>query len=525
MKKIIISFFCLVFFPLLSQADILNPGPIVRIYNNSFEFVREFYAYDENLKIGVNVVVADFNNDQKVEIITAPQAGGGPEIRIFDIEGQVINNGWFAFSDSFRGGVNLAAGDVNGDQIPELITTQANQGQAWVKVYSLAKKEPKIISEFLAYPDFFEGGAYVTAGDINHDGKDEIITGAGYGGGPQVRIFNAHGKNLGLDFFPFPEDYHGGVTVAAGDLNNNGLAEIVVGQAYAAQAWVKVYQADAKTIISEFKAFPDAALYGVSLSVANTDKNKKSEIIASPGSGGGPQIRIFDASGKNINNFFGTDENFRGKTATNYYSGNYFITLAPIKAKRIITGPRIALTFDDGYNSGNGSLYKILSVLKKHNLQVTFFLLGDFIEKYPTEFQAIIADGHEIGNHSYGHPLFTLLTEAQIKQEIDSSENIMAQYGVNPWPVFRYPYGGHNAYTDAVIASLGYKYYQWTASTGDTGPNKSTQSAINGALYNLKDKGIILAHCQSDTTAAGLETIITAIQNAGYSIVKISELE
>lgn len=523
MKKNILLFIIFFLLPIIIQAEILNPGPIVLVSTDSKDY--DFYAYDKNYTFGVNAVIADFNNDNKKEIITAPQAGGGPQVKIFNINGELINSGWFAFAQDFRGGVNLAAGDVNGDKFPELIVAQAGNGQAWVKIYNLKNlNQPKLISEFLAFPDFFEGGAYIAAGDINKDGKDEIIAGAGLGGGPQVRVFNEKGKDLGLSFFPFPEDYQGGVAVAAGDVDGDKIDEIVVGQAYGAESWVKVYESDAKKIISEFKAFPDGALYGVTISVNNVDNKKKQIIFIGPGSGGGPQVKQFDQYGKNLGNKFVWDESFRGKTNYNCYQKYCLATLALLPIKKIITGPRVALTFDDGYNSSNGSLYKILSILKEHNLQVTFFLLGDFIQKYPTEFQAIIAAGHEIGNHSYSHALFTIISEAQIKQELESSENLLKQYNIIAKPIFRYPYGGHNAYTDSIIAKLGYNYYQWTASTGDTGPNKSTQSSINGALYNLKDQGIILAHCQSDATAAGLDTIIHAIQNAGYSIVKISQL-
>lgn len=525
MKKFVVIFLFF-FIPVLLKADVLQPGPLVRIYDHEYNFVREYYAYDQNLNIGVNAVMDDFNNDKTTEIITAPQAGGGPQIRIFNLEGKVINNGWFAFSESFRGGVNLAKGDINGDGAMDLIAAQASQGQAWVKVYDLTKKDPRIISEFLAYPEFFEGGAFVAAGDIDKNGKDEIITGAGFGGGPQVRAFNKKGECVGVSFFPFPNDYSGGVTVASGDVDGDGTDEIIMGQAYAAQAWVKVYESDAKSIISEFNAFSSDRQYGATVSVADINKDNKEEIIIGPGSGGGPQARIFNAEGKNLSNFFAYDESFRGKTAINYYDNNFIATVAPLAIKRIIKGPKVALTFDDGYGSPAGSFNKILDTLKAHNLQVTFFLLGNWMVSHPAEVKRIAADGHEIGNHSFHHPLFTRLSEAQIRNEVLSTENLIKQItGIDPKPNFRYPYGGHNAYTDAVIAQLGYKYYQWTASTGDTGANKSVQSSVNGALWNLHDGGIILAHCQSDATAAGLDTIIHAIENSGYSIVKISELD
>lgn len=510
----------LLLLPIMSQAEAL-PGPVVRIYDQDHTFLREWYAYDEQLTIGVNAVAADMTGDGQVEVITAPQAGATPYLKVFSLAGELLNPGWFAFAEDFRGGVNLATGDLTGDGVVDLIVAQASSGQAWVKAYDLTDTEPRVITEFLAYPETFEGGAYVAVGDLTGDGRAEIITGAGAGGGPQVRVFDHQGEWTGLAWFPFPEDFRGGVTVAAGNLNKDATDELVVGQASAAQAWVKVYDSDGQRIISTFKAYPAEVQYGVTIAVA--DK----KIITGPGSDGGPQLREFTVQGKNLTNWFGYDETFRGQTTAHYNSDRqrYVVTVAPLKSKPIITGPKVALTFDDGYSSTSGSFDKILATLKARNVRVTFFLLGDWIEDHPTEMRRIIADGHEVANHSYNHPLFTLLTEAQIRNEVLSTEALIKQFGVDPKPNFRYPYGGHNAYTDAILASLGYLYWSWTASTGDSGPNDTVTGVRNGALFNLHDGGIILAHVSSDSVAAALDGIITTIQQAGYTIVPVSYLD
>lgn len=509
----------LAFTPALGQAASL-PGPLIRIYNQDHVFLREWYAYDEQLTSGVNAVVADVTGDGQVEVMTAPQAGAAPYVKVFSLAGELLNPGWFAFSEDFRGGINLTTGDLTGDGVDDLIAAQASGGQAWIKAYDLTGTKPRIITEFLAYPETFEGGAYVAAGDLDGDGRAEIITGAGAGGGPQVRVFDRHGVWTGLAWFPFPEDFRGGVTVAAGNLNRDDTDEIVVGQAKDAQAWVKVYDSDGQRIISTFKAYPAEVQYGVTVHVA--DK----KVVAGPGSDGGPQVREFTAHGQNVANWFGYDEAFRGQTTVQYNPDRqrYVVTVAPIKRDPVILGPKVALTFDDGYSSPSGSFNKILDVLKAHNVHVTFFLLGDWIEDHPTEMRRIIADGHEVGNHSYNHPLFTRLSEEQIRNEVLSTETLIKQFGVDPKPNFRYPYGGHNAYTDAIITSLGYHYWPWTASTGDTGPNDSVTGVRNGALANLHDGDIILAHVSSDSVATALDDIITTIQHAGYSIVKVSQL-
>jgi peptidoglycan/xylan/chitin deacetylase (PgdA/CDA1 family) len=524
-KRIFIFIFITILLPFACHA-LESPGSLVRIFNSEKEFVREFYIYDQNLKFGVNALAEDFNGDKKVELITVPQQGGGPQIMVQNLRGKLLLPGFFVFSEDYRGGVNIASGDVNGDGVKDLIVMPATEASTWVKVYSLKKNKIKIILEFEAYSGF-TGGAYIASGDVNGDGKDEIITGAGKGGGPQVIVFNNQGEAI-KNFFAYPDDFKGGVAVAAGDIDKDDKDEIIVGQASDAPAWVKVYECDVSSVISEFQAYPGEVNYGVTLQTGDFNSDGKDEIITGTANMGGPQVRIFNKKGKNLDNFFAYNENFRGNTKTifNEQKKIFVSTFSLGNNRRIITGPKVALTFDDGYSSPNGSFNKILDVLKAHDLQVTFFLLGDWIEDHPSEMQRIINDGHEIGNHSYNHPLFTILSEAQIRNEVISNENLIKQFGVDPKPVFRYPYGGHNAYTDAVLASLGYKYWQWTASTGDTGPNKNDYNAVLwGALAGLHDGSIILAHCANDTTASALDQIINTIQNAGYNIVKISELD
>ena len=521
--KIVLVLACLAV-PKFSKAT-PAPGPLVSLFNDQYQLIESFYAYDKTAPFGVNAVAADIDNDGKIEIITAPQSNGEPQIKVFTLAGQLLFPGWLAFSEDFRGGVNLATGDVNGDNIPELIAAQASAGQAWLKIYSLKNNKPKLLANFLAYSETFQGGAFVTTGDLNNDGKAEIITGAGVGGGPQVRVFDQAGHWTGQTLFPFPADYHGGVTVAVGDINNDTNNELIVGQATKAQAWLKIYGAQLKKVLATFKAYPDTMFGGVNVSILEK-KHQADKIITAPGSNSGANVRVFYQTGKMIGSFFGYDESFHGKTTVSFIPkiNNFIVTVAP-SPKRYITGPKIALTFDDGYSSPQGSFNRILATLKAHNLQVTFFMLGDWIEKHPSEFQQLINDGHEIGNHSYNHPAFTSLTATQMRNEITAAELLMNRFGVNPWPNFRYPYGSHNVFTDQVVTSLGYRYWPWTASTGDTGQNRNNiQAVTNGALYNLHDGGVILAHCSSNATAAALDNIINVIEHSGYTIVKVSEL-
>ena len=99
--------------------------------------IGSFLAYAPTLGTGVNVVVCDLNNDGINEIITAPQRGGGPHVRVFNNYGIAQSNGTFVYTEDFRGGVNLACGDVSGDQQDEPMTFPGAGGGPHVRIWNL----------------------------------------------------------------------------------------------------------------------------------------------------------------------------------------------------------------------------------------------------------------------------------------------------------------------------------------------------------------------------------------------------
>lgn len=204
----------------------MTGGPQIRVYNGNGKILSQFFAFDKNFKGGVNVAAGDVNGDGKAEIITGSGKTGGPQVRVFNESGKPL---WqvVAFANDFRGGVDVAAGDVDGDNRAEVVVSQISSGQAWVKIYRADAKNT-LLSNFLAYPKEFLGGTYVAAADLNNDKKAEIITGAGVGGAPQVRLFSGQGVWLGNQAFVYARDYTGGVKIAAKDLNLDSKAEIIV---------------------------------------------------------------------------------------------------------------------------------------------------------------------------------------------------------------------------------------------------------------------------------------------------------
>ena len=182
--------------------------PQVKLFTPQKTVLKSFFAYASTFNGSVMVAAGDVTGDGVTDIVTGAGAGGGPHVRIFNREGHVLNQ-FFAYDQTKRFGVNVAVGNVDGSLPSEIITAPAAGGPPEVKVYS---GSGETLGSWLAYDPNFSGGVHLAAGDIDGDGVDEIITGAGPGGNPQVRIFDAQGS-LRSEFLAHDSAYRGGVRV------------------------------------------------------------------------------------------------------------------------------------------------------------------------------------------------------------------------------------------------------------------------------------------------------------------------
>lgn len=197
----------------------------VFIYNSNGTLHASFYPYTENYRGGVNIAIGDLENDGSIEIVTGTEAGGGAHVRVFNADGVLINPGFFAYDEVYRGGVNVAVGDLNGDGTREIICGAGLQGGPHVRIFN---KDGKLINPgFFAYDINFRGGVNVASGDVNGDGIDEIITGPGYGGLPEIKVWNNDGVQLTSPFLALESSAKVGVKVSTADLDNDGIDEII----------------------------------------------------------------------------------------------------------------------------------------------------------------------------------------------------------------------------------------------------------------------------------------------------------
>ncbi len=196
----------------------------VEIYDDNGDLHARFAPYTETYDQGINISVGDIESDGSIEIVTGTENGGGPQVRVFNQDGVLINPGFFAYAENFRGGVNVTIGDLNGDNIKEIVCGAGYTGGPHIRVF---KKDGTLINPgFFAYDERFRGGVNVAAADVDGDGIDDIVTGPGLGGEPEARVYDKDG-NLKSSFEVFDSTKRKGLEVAASDLDNDGIAEII----------------------------------------------------------------------------------------------------------------------------------------------------------------------------------------------------------------------------------------------------------------------------------------------------------
>jgi hypothetical protein len=208
------------------------------------------------------------------------------------------------FDDGFAGEVRAVPADVNADGYGDLIVALGPGGGPRVRVFdgrSLALR-----AEFLAFEDDFRGGVYVAATDVNRDGCADVVVGAGEGGGSRVRVFDSVTGAPLADFFAFEEGFRGGVRVAGGDVDADGVGEVVVGAGPGAGPRVVVFEVAAGvTPVQSFWAYEQSFTGGVYVAATNFPfffssgfaPGIAADIVTGPGDGGGPVVRVFPGSG------------------------------------------------------------------------------------------------------------------------------------------------------------------------------------------------------------------------------------
>ena len=185
--------------------------------------------------------------------------------------------------------------------------------------------------------------------------------------------------------------------------------------------------------------------------------------------------------------------------------------------------PQVALSFDAAW--GNEDTAQIMDILAKHNVKVTFFMTGGWVESFPEDVKYIASQGHDLGNHSENHKNMSQLSDEEIRSELQKVHDKVKTLTGQDMTLFRPPYGDYDDQVITVSRDMGYYPVQWDVDSLDW-KDYGTESIIKTVLNHkhLGNGSIILMHNGAKYTPAALDAVITGLQDAGYELVPISQL-
>jgi hypothetical protein len=283
------------------------PG-LVRVYSQFQTLVRAFDPFPGFLG-GIRVATGDLTGDGVDDIVAAAGSGAQPAVVAYNGATFQEMYRFFAYDVFFQGGSYVDIGDVNGDGFGDIITGAGAGAGPHVKAFSgLNGRE---IRSFFAPASVGNFGAMVSSIDIDNDGVSEIAVAGATGGTGIVHVLNPFTGAPRLSFNPFGAGFQGGVSLASGDFNPDGIDEIIIGSATGSSRTI-VIDLVAGQVLSDFLSFDPAFQGGVQVASTDLEGDGFEEIIVISGFGAPGHVRRFGPTLNTINQFFAFDFAFTG---------------------------------------------------------------------------------------------------------------------------------------------------------------------------------------------------------------------
>jgi autotransporter-associated beta strand protein len=285
-----------------------GPGGVARItrFTPNGDYVTTVTPFNFDFRGGVRVAATDLDNDGFTETIqgTGPGTRNMVTVMTGNAPFESVMTQFFPFEASYTGGIFVTTGFIDGDNVPDIIVTPDQSGGPRVQVYR--GTDFVKIADFFGIDDpNFRGGARAAAGDINGDGVDDLVIAAGFGGGPRIATFN--GKAIAVnspqklfgDFFAFEQTLRNGVFVAVGDVNGDGRADIFAGGGPGGGPRITAFSG--KTLIQNGTLNPLVNFFagdpnnrgGIRLAVKDVDGDNRADLVVGAGEKAGSRVTIY----------------------------------------------------------------------------------------------------------------------------------------------------------------------------------------------------------------------------------------
>ncbi len=320
------------------QAAVAN-GVATASYTLPGGTLPDFYSIEADFNPGVELLTANTGangllrvNPQKLYAAGAG-TGSGAGVKVYNPDNSV--NFTANPLNSATTGARVAMADVTGDGVDDLVVGAGPGGPSTVVVID-GRTQAEVV-RFLAFEPTFTGGVYVAAGDIDGDGKAEVIVSPDQGGGPVVAVYRGSALATGtatelVRYFGITDDsFRGGARPAVGDVNGDGVLDVVVSAGFLGGPRIQVWSGAVlatgtkpSTSLANFFAFEDTLRNGCFVSAGDVNGDGFADLIFGGGPGGGPRVRIADGKALLAAGGFGTLDNpsVAGLTIANFFAGN-----------------------------------------------------------------------------------------------------------------------------------------------------------------------------------------------------------
>lgn len=374
------------FFPSVAWAHAYHPIPVKPEYQRpadviswsaDFKGKTTFPTFEKSHQSGGFLAAGDLDADGVDEVIVGSGPGRSAEIRIYNVEGQLLRRFW-PYPSSFKGGVRVAAGDMDGDGRAEIAAAPGPGMEPRLKLFDGLGKE-KVKGGALAYAASLQVGVRLVAADINRDGTAEIVSAPGPGGRSHVRTFDGALKPTETDFFAFGGEMMDGVSVAA--LRSAEGPWLAVAPESWTTSTVRLFKPGRIEPEFEFSPFADASSsrLGLTLAAFDADGDGQDELVASRNGQAEPEIRIFDRRGWELGRYLVQDPDYRGALSfAAVKADGSGLELAVMPLAPLVTGPLDR----DKLIEVNLTLQRLFAW--EHGRLARTFLVSTGIKKYPT---------------------------------------------------------------------------------------------------------------------------------------------
>lgn len=301
----------------LAVSPAANHAPLVKIYRQDLNLYKSFNAYAVNFKQGVNLALGDVDGDGQTEVITGTGASASPQVRIFSVSGQ-LKNQFFAYASNTRPGLDLTAGDFDGDGRTEIAVSPLSGGpDLKIFKYQPATKTFTVMKEFYVYPKNYPFGLSLAAGDLNNDDRAELIVTPNNSGGPQIMVYSYDPVkkyfNRRYQFFAYAFNMRRGVNLAVGDVDNDGINDIITGPKTGGGPQVRIFDMKGR-VKYQFFAASTRFFGGIDVAALDYDSDGAAEVLTGTYSAGSPGVIVFNLEDNRFIQkkfFYAYEQNYR----------------------------------------------------------------------------------------------------------------------------------------------------------------------------------------------------------------------